>query len=205
MNVKQRYHELLEAHGRQGWWPLPHRADEDGFDADGYHPGRYDVVTTEQDRFAIYTGAVLTQNTTWQQAAKAQATLFDAGITGPSDVLDTPESRIADLITSARYYNTKAQYLKHLAHHQRQDGVPTRNDLLGVKGVGEETADTILCYAHDEPRVIADTYTRRWLHGHDITVSGYEGVRAYLDQRLPRDTVIRQEFHALIVAAMKQR
>ena len=203
MNVKSQYHQLLEEHGRQGWWPILNRANENGFDSNGYHPGRYDIITDE-NRFDVYTGAILTQNTSWTNAQQALQNLKDQSLCSPDSLLKATTDRVAKAIVPARYYNTKAQYLQAIANTYKTTTQPTRNNLLDTKGVGPETADTILLYAHNEPRIIADTYTKRWLADHGISVFEYDAIATYLDERFPRKTSLRKELHALIVAHQKQ-
>lgn len=203
MNVKQAYQDLLGRHGRQGWWPLLTRAGQDGFDKDGYHPGTYDVIATEQHRFEVYTGAILTQNTTWENAQKALQALQQHHLLNPSSLQSAEDDRIASLIEPAGYYNQKTTYLQAIADAFNNETTPTRHDLLTVTGVGDETADTILCYAHSEPRIIADEYTRRWLDNHGVKRTDYDDIQAYIDQRFPRNTEQRQELHALIVTDQK--
>ena len=76
--------------------------------------------------------------------------------------------------------------------------------MLDVKGVGKETADSILTYALDKPFFIVDTYTRRILYriGYDIP-KGYDELRLKIEENVPRDLYIYNEFHALIVEHAK--
>jgi endonuclease-3 related protein len=204
MDVETAYNELLDKHDRQGWWPLLTRRNEDGYDHDGYHPGRYDYIDADQHRFEVYAGSILTQNTQWQNAKKALQRLLNETILSPKSLIQADPETIKHLIEPARYYNQKTTYLKALSRFFQQKTQPTRNDLLNVTGVGPETADTILLYAHNEPRIIADQYTKRWLNANNVSLSEYERIATYLDNRFPRRTEERQELHALIVADQKR-
>ncbi|MDF1800441.1 MAG: endonuclease [Planctomycetota bacterium] len=80
-----------------------------------------------------------------------------------------------------------------------------RPELLAIHGVGPETADSILCYAGGRPVAIVDAYTRRVLARHHLVPhaakASYEELRAWLAARLAPDQLVREEFHALVVAA----
>jgi endonuclease-3 related protein len=203
MDVETAYDKLLEEHGRQGWWPLLTRRDEEGYDDSGYHPGIYDYTDTDQHRFEVYAGSILTQNTRWENANKALKGLLREDLLSPTSILDEDQEQIQQVIKPARYYNQKTTYLKSLAYCFQTTTHPTRNKLLDTKGVGPETADTILLYAQDEPRIIADEYTRRWLNQTNVSLSSYDNIKKFLDERFPRNTRKRQELHALIIAHQK--
>lgn len=203
MNLQQAYHGLLDDHGRQGWWPLLTRRDEQGFDDHGYHPGTYDYIDSDQHRFEVYAGSILTQNTAWSNAREALKALHDQGIIAPEDILKAHNDNVKDLIEPARYYKQKTRYLNAVARFYQDENRPVRDALLSVTGVGPETADTILLYAHNQPRIIADEYTKRWLHAHDVRLNDYNDIQGFIDDRFPRETMARQELHALIVADQK--
>ena len=203
MDVETAYDELLHEHGRQGWWPLLTRRTEEGYDDSGYHPGIYDYIDTDQHRFEVYVGSILTQNTSWTNANKALQGLLSEDLLSPTKILDEDADRIRKVIKPARYYNQKTTYLKSLASSFQATTHPTRNKLLDIRGVGPETADTILLYAHTEPHIIADEYTRRWLNQNNVSLSSYDNIKKFLDERFPRNTRKRRELHALIVAHQK--
>ena len=75
-----------------------------------------------------------------------------------------------------------------------------RNEWLSVKGIGEETADSILLYAFDLPYFVIDAYTRRFCAHHNLCgFDDYCDYRQYFESRLPRSVPLYKEYHALIV------
>ncbi len=221
--------EMANAYGRQGWWPVC--TEKASFlDANlpqtsrGYHPGLFDLPRTRKGRWEISTGAVLTQNTAWTNVEKALAALRAHRLLTPESILATPFAQLGSLIRPAGYYNQKSGYLKAVAQwflmwDQRLTRLrpsrcaldEVRPELLAVKGVGPETADSILLYAYALPTFVVDAYTRRVLVSLGaITKSArYAEVRQLLEAALaePDDraaTMAWQEAHALFVEHAKR-
>ncbi|MBI4181549.1 MAG: endonuclease III domain-containing protein [Candidatus Aenigmarchaeota archaeon] len=201
MDLRARYLALLEKHGRQGWWPVTREGGPT------YHPGDYSFPRTEEQQWEICMGAVLTQNTAWKNAEQALASLRQAGILLPEDVLRARAGRLARLVRPSGYFNQKARTLRELAApvageggvRRFLDGV-SRDELLRVKGIGPETADSLLLYAAKRPSFVVDAYTRRLFGGRLFPADApYEAVRRLFEERLPRDWRVYNEFHALIV------
>ncbi len=211
--IRELYGILLGAYGRQGWWPLPFRAGNRGFDGRGYHPGDYCQPRSTRGRLEICMGAVLTQNTAWTNVETALRNLDRSGIDSSEKIAACRIDRLARLIRPSGYYNQKARKLKELAALLARRGVmkgqnpPSREELLAVWGVGEETADSILLYAHRLPFFVVDAYTRRllsrigWIGGHE----GYGAIQAVFHAALPADHALFNEYHALIVEHAKRR
>jgi len=204
---------LLMAYGPRGWWPLPSRAGMDGRDADGYLRGPSIPVAGDDDsataaRFEIAVASVLAQNTAWNGAGKALASLGSAGLLSPSALAAADDRELFGAIKPAGTFRRKAGYLRALAvAWQALDGeTPTRGQLLGIPGIGFETADCIMVYCFGAPAFIADAYARRILAriGLTETGGGYESVRAWAEARLPRDAAWLAEAHALIVEHAKR-
>jgi endonuclease-3 related protein len=182
------YERLYARYGAQGWWP-----------GDG--------------RFEIIIGAILTQNTNWGNVEKAIANLKIAGCLTPKGLYALDTERLAELIRPAGYFNVKAQRLRHFLEwlFRRFDGDPDaaadlsaqrlREELLAIKGIGPETADSICLYAFDKPVFVVDAYTARILgrHGMIWPEAGYEEIREYFEGGLVRDVCLFNEFHALLV------
>jgi len=203
MELLQTYKKMLQELGPQGWWPVTTKTSPE------YHPGDYSYPKTEKQQWEICVGAILTQNTSWKNVGKALLSLSKSGITSLDDFLKMRESRLASMIRSSGYYNKKAIGLKELASFaSRQGGIKpflkdvSRNDLLKVKGVGPETADSILLYAGKRPYFVVDAYTRRLFNFPRKT--GYDDIREEFESSLPRNRKIYNEFHALIVKRGKE-
>ena len=174
--------------GEQHWWPA-------------------------QTRLEMMLGAILTQNTAWINVEKAIANLRKNG----SLDLDTLETasvdRIAEWIRPAGYFNQKAGTIKGMVDviRHRFDGsigklfaldTPTlRNELLSWKGIGPETADSILLYAGNRPVFVVDAYTKRFCsrHGWCDEKASYDKIAKLFTDNLPEDVPLFNEYHALIV------
>lgn len=183
------FETLLCAYGKRQWWPA-------------------------QTPFEMMVGAILTQNTAWTNVEKAIANFGER--LSPEYILSVSEEELASIIRPSGYYNQKAVKLKALAQWYAKysfcienaralEGNALREELLAVKGVGGETADSILTYALNKPFFVIDTYTKRIFHrlGYDIP-GAYEEIRLQIEQSLPRDLYLYNEFHALIVEHAKR-
>ncbi len=187
------YQLLYDAFGPQHWWP-------------------------GDTQFEIITGAILTQNTNWSNVEKAIANLKSADLLSPEKLYHIDTSQLAELIRPAGYYNIKAKRLKNLINWlfenydgklSNLEGLDTeqlRAELLSVKGVGRETADSILLYALDRPVFVVDAYTARvaFRHGLIEPDADYEQLRELFQSNLPQDTNLFNEYHALLVRLGKK-
>jgi len=174
------YETLLKFFGKQYWWP----ADT-------------------QDEIII--GAILTQNTSWQNVEKAIENLKKADLCNLDEIRNAPQGTIEDLIRSCGFYKQKSLYLKEIAtffknFNKNTDTANFRKALLNVKGVGFETADSILLYAFSRPVFVIDAYTKRLVQRHGFFYSkDYNELAHFFMQNLPRDVELFKEYHALIV------
>ncbi|MDR1686913.1 MAG: endonuclease III domain-containing protein [Desulfovibrio sp.] len=170
--------------------------------------------------FEIAVGAVLTQNTAWRNVEKAVARLREAGVLDPEIMNTLSEAELAELIRPSGFYRIKAARLRGLLDFFRScagweqsrdkagleclracDPDSLRSDLLAVRGIGEETADSVLLYALDMPTFVVDAYTRRIFSRHGFIPADlpYDEIREFFMDALPPDTALYNEYHALIV------
>jgi len=161
----------------------------------------------------IAVGAVLTQNTAWKNVARAMANLKAAGVLDLQSLRALPPSQLAELIRPAGYYNLKEKRLRNLLDMlaRESDGDlarlwqrplnEVRQLLLSVKGVGPETADSIMLYAGGLPTFVIDAYTFRVLgrHGLASEQDAYHDLQTLFMDNLPQDPALYNELHALIV------
>jgi len=187
------YQLLFEHFGPQHWWP-------------------------GQTQFEIITGAILTQNTNWTNVEKAIANLKSAHLLTPKGLHDIEVSELAELIRPAGYFNIKAKRLKNFISwfFENYDGEPARlesldtdqlrAELLAIKGVGRETADSILLYAFDREIFVVDAYTARVAirHGLIEPEADYEQLRDLFQSNLPPEAKMFNEYHALLVRVGKE-
>jgi len=185
------------------------------FKGRGYHPGEFSLPKTRKGKFEVCMGAILTQNTAWTQVEKALINLFAAKINTPEKILETDSETIATLISPAGYRNQKTKYLKNIAEWFKEiyTSYPIpytqelRDELLKVKGVGRETADSILLYAFFMPTFVIDTYTKRALAALKIfdEKTPYETLRLWFMENLELSVPLFQEYHALFVEHGKRK
>ena len=166
--------------------------------------------------FEVMVGAVLTQRTAWRNVERALANLRDAGVTDMATLLAIPLDRLEALIRSSGTYRQKATRLRDLFTmvHQRGGGsleafldLPRetlRQELLGVRGIGAETADSIVLYAADMPVFVVDAYTRRVLERLGVEPGrSYDRVASWFTDGIPRDAGLYNNYHAVIVELAK--
>ena len=157
-------------------------------------------------------GAVLTQNTAWTNVVRALDNLKAASLLDLHALHHIPQEQLALHIRPSGYYNLKAGRLKNLmqaivAHGGDLESLFARDDedlralLLAVTGIGPETADSICLYAANRPIFVIDAYTRRILsrHGRPEAAWGYDDLRAFFEEALPRDVRLYKDLHAYLV------
>lgn len=204
MNAMQAYRLLLKFHGPQGWWPLSGkdrtgRAEKRPEHEPKHHNGR---PLTSKDRLEIMIGAILTQNTSWTNAEKAISLLNKHDMIDELKLNKIRVDELAVIIRSAGYYNQKARAIKALLsklHLIRLDNL--RQVLLSSRGIGPETADSIILYAFNLPSFVVDAYTKRIFSRLGLISNGsYDDVKVFFEGSLPQDPELFNEYHALIVA-----
>ena len=185
MNI---YNRLYKAYGPRHWWP-------------GETP------------FEVMVGAILTQNTSWKNVEKAIQFLKDSGDLHLERIYRLKTSPLASLIRPSGFFRVKAKRLKAFVNFlfEEYDGdigkmggesLPVlRQKLLGVNGLGPETADSILLYGLEKPVFVVDAYTKRILsrHGMISEKASYEEIQRLFMDHLPRDERLFNEYHALLV------
>jgi endonuclease-3 related protein len=187
------FDRMLARYGEQHWWPA-------------------------DTPFEMMVGAVLTQATAWTNVEIAIARLKDADALSPAAIRGMDTDTLAALIYSSGFYNAKARKLKALAQFLGEAyddnidamrlvyGAKLRRELLGVKGIGEETADAILLYALGKPSFVIDGYTRRLISRLGIAPESeaYSAYQKLFSDNLQQDTAMFAEYHALIVQHGKE-
>lgn len=205
------YEKLYKLYGPQGWWPIKnyHGTNPTKTGATrGYHPENYDIPKQRNDIFEVILGTILTQNTTWLQANNALTHLNQLNVIEPEKLLDLDDTTIKAAIRCAGFLNQKSIYLREITEFfiKLKGRIPTRKELLKVKGVGNETADSILLYAYKQPEFVVDAYTRR-IFSHLKIVDeriNYMKLKHFFESNLPSDVPVYQEYHALIVEHAKR-
>jgi len=187
-------HEALaEAYGTQdAWWPA-------------------------ESPFEVCVGAILVQNTTWQQVARAIANLKEAGALDLHAILTLPPDAVEELVRPSGTFRQKARRLETFCRHVlihwdgdlaamlAQEGTPLRAELLAIWGIGEETADAITLFAAHRPAFIVDAYTTRIVRRVGLVMDDgtRHDIRRLFTEAIAPDAAIMREVHALLVTHAK--
>jgi len=184
------FDSLYKHYGPQHWWP-------------GDSP------------FEVMVGAILTQNTAWSNVERAIGNLIAKDKLQPRAIINARHDHLANWLRPSGYFNIKAQRLKSYCRWYVEAGEYAglepletgvlRTALLGVKGVGPETADDILLYAFERPVFVIDAYTRRLFArlGLYAGTEDYDTLRLGFERALGPDAGLFNEYHALIVRHAK--
>ena len=209
--INKIYSWLMKLYGPQGWWPvLSHKGKKPDITGDlrGYHPKDYSYPRNTNQRFEICVGAILTQNTAWKNVEKALINLKSAKVLTPRKLIQLSDKELKELIRPAGYYNQKAVYLINFTEFflSLKGKIPSRDEVLHCKGVGDETADSILLYAYSKPEFVIDTYTKRVFSnlGFIKPDEKYSAIKKLFETFVERDVRVYQEYHALIVEHAKR-
>jgi len=182
------YNRLYRAFGPQNWWP-------------------------GETSFEMMVGAILTQNTSWRNVEKAIRNLKERKVLSCHGIHQLRKSQLAALIRPSGYFRIKAERLKEfvdflilnyggdLGRMRSEPLEGLREKLLSVRGIGPETADSILLYGLKKPIFVVDAYTRRVLIRHRVISekASYDEVQRFFMDSLPADESLFNEYHALIV------
>ncbi|MCL5099237.1 MAG: endonuclease III domain-containing protein [Candidatus Omnitrophica bacterium] len=153
-SLQMAYRLMRRRFGHQNWWP-------------GETP------------FEVCVGAILTQNTNWGNVERAIQNLKREQLMDPRKLFALPESQLAELIRPAGYFNVKSRRLRSFLRvlveefdgsldRMFQGETPAvRRRLLEIKGIGPETADSMLLYAGGHTSFVIDAYTRRIFQRHE--------------------------------------
>jgi endonuclease III related protein len=174
--IRRIFRTLEAAMGPQHWWPAG-------------------------SPFEVVVGAYLTQNTAWRNVELAMEKLRGAGVLSVQGIRGAALEELEALVRPAGYYRQKAARLKNFVAHldARHGGSlatmfaqpveALRKELLGLNGIGPETADSILLYAASQEVFVVDAYTRRIFERHRLahTGTGYEEIRAAVETALAEE------------------
>ncbi len=181
----QVYNKLLAALGAKHWWPA-------------------------DTPFEVVVGAVLTQQTKWENVEKAILNLKKHGLMEPEPLSKAGLQEIEAHIRCTGFYRQKAKRVKNIStfffENPRILEKPAdelRKTFLSLDGIGEETADSIVLYAADKPRFVIDAYTKKICRCLGIE-GDYMKLQSVFEASIPEDVPLYKEFHALIVEYGKQ-
>ncbi|HXG31670.1 MAG TPA: endonuclease III domain-containing protein [Thermodesulfobacteriota bacterium] len=191
--IREFYNALYKRYGPQGWWPASNELE-------------------------CMLGAILTQNTAWKNVERALENLKREGLISIEKLASIPLHSLANLIRPSGYFNQKAVKIKNLVRFIiedyggdlrrmfEEDKEKLREGLLGIKGIGPETADSIMLYAGNKPVFVVDSYTYRVLSRHGLIPeeAGYGEIQELFMDSFPEDARLFNEYHALLVKLGKE-
>jgi len=181
------YERLYSHFGPRHWWPA-------------------------ESALEMIMGAILVQNVSWKNTSAVLKILEAKGLINISAILMIADDELAELIRPARYYRSKVKSMKSFAGfvHDKYGGdvgvllkqpmQVLRKELLGIYGIGEETADSIILYGSLQPIFVVDAYTRRIFQrlGFFGGKISYREMQEFFMDHISVDTQLYNEFHALI-------
>ncbi len=191
--IRKFYQELHKKFGPQDWWP-------------------------GETALECILGAILTQNTSWKNVEKAIDNLKRENLISVEDLSLIQTDELAELIRPSGYYNQKALKIKSFISFLVEEFAGSldsmfaadksllRDKLLSIKGIGPETADSIMLYAGGIPVFVVDAYTWRVLYRHGLAPeqTSYGEIQEIFTVSLQEDAAIFNEYHALLVKLGKE-
>ncbi len=204
------YNTLLSSYGSQGWWPIL-----------SLKSGKciYNGISPDSNKtfFEIVLGAILTQSVSFSNVEKALLNLKHNKQLSLNALRDIAVEELAEYIKPTGYYNQKAikvknfitwynKYNRSFLKLKSMETLQLRDELLTVKGIGPETAYSIILYCLSKKIFVIDAYTKRLLSrvGIILEKTGYSDVQELFHKNFKGDVNEYKEFHALIVQHCKK-
>ena len=186
-NLMAIYDLMFGYFGYRGWWP-------------------------GETIFEICVGAILTQSVSWKNVTKAIDNLKRANLLELERMYRAASEEIEQCIIPAMYFRMKTRKLKAFVDYVvdiyqgdivkmfNKDLISLRDELLGIYGIGPETADSIILYAAEKPVFVVDAYTKRIFSRMGIFRDGvtYDEMQNYFMKGISPDVQLYNEYHALI-------
>jgi len=179
------YNKLLDQFGHKKWWPA-------------------------DTPFEVVVGAILTQQTKWENVEKAIRNLKENRLMAEEPLAIAKIENLEDLVRCTGFFRQKAKRLKAVSTFFYENPYildkpveELRETLLSLNGIGKETADSIVLYAANKPKFVIDAYTKRICSC--VGIDGdYGALQSLFESSIPKDVPLYKEFHALIVEYGKQ-
>ena len=201
--IKKIYDILLKNYGPQKWWPVTSESE--------ITPRYSGGPKTGKQQLEVIFGAILTQNTSWKNVEKAIINLNKNNLIDIKKIIEIENKKLANIIKSSGYHNQKAERLKifsefllknyngNLKKLFEKNIDELRKELLEIKGIGPETADSIILYSAQKPIFVIDAYTKRIFSRIGFKEKTYDEFQNAFHKNLAKDVNLFNEYHALIV------
>ena len=169
-----------------------------------------------ESKLEVIVGSILTQNTNWKNVEYSISNIKSAHVMDVDKLINMDNSSIKHLIKPSGFYNQKTNTIKELLiaiknkykNIENMSKMPTdelRKFLLNIKGVGNETADSILLYAFNKPIFVIDAYTKRIMsrvYGTNKKIK-YDELQSIFMNSLRSDPNVYKRMHAYFVELAK--
>jgi endonuclease-3 related protein len=191
-SLQEIYDILFKTFGPQHWWPA-------------------------KTKFEMVAGAILTQKTSWKNVEKALESLKRENLSDVRSIAVAETRMLENAIYSSGFFRQKAERLKEFCSHVERNyhgNIDTflsqsqntlEKELLSLKGIGHETADSILLYAARHPVFVVDSYTMRICKRLGVP-QGERRVelRRLFEEEIEKNVELYGEYHALLVMLAKK-
>jgi endonuclease-3 related protein len=176
--------------------------------------------------FEVVVGAILTQQTKWENVQKSLLNLKKHNRLSLQTLNSLDHTSLSLMIKPSGFYNKKAKVLKDLTKAILRDFGDfdtfkmevSREWLLEQKGVGRESADSILCYGCKREVMVVDNYTNRLLEAFGYEFESYDELQEWVVEGIQNKIkdikslykgevnsfTIYSRFHGKIVEYMKE-
>src|SRR3989344_6190781 len=202
------YNKLYNSYKEQGWWPIISKDNRVI-----YNKTFKNREKTQDEKLQICLGAILTQNTVWKNVEKALINLNKNKLISIKRLDKVLDKKLALLIKPSGYYNQKVKTIKNFISFVKKYrninelflDKKIREKLLKVKGIGPETADSMILYAGNKPIFVVDAYTKRiFTRLNKLKSQTYDELQGLLHKNMEKDSKLFNEYHALIVKHAKE-
>ncbi len=163
-------------------------------------------------KLEVVIGAILTQQTTWKNVEKAIIKLKNNNSLTFNYIVNCNLEDFGEMIKEVGFYKQKAKYIKNIFQFIEKnyksldnlfnlDKQELRKILLSLKGIGDETADSIILYAAEKTKFVIDAYTKRIMHRlFNINKNiKYNDLQEYFERNIKNNLVLYKDFHAQFV------
>lgn len=168
--------------------------------------------------FEVVVGAVLTQNSQWTRVEQSLENLRAARMLSPEALAQADVQVLSERIRPSGLFKNKSRVLQRFSaalletfgdFETFKEDV-SREWLLAQKGVGPETADSMLCYACERDAMVVDAYTARLLAALGYAFETYDDLQAWCTAGMAETFGAEQLpfvyacFHGMIVEYVKR-
>lgn len=153
--------------------------------------------------FEVVVGAILTQQTKWERVEESLYNLGRSNLLSPELLSSGDLEQISACIKPSGFYNTKAHRLQTLSSNILKDFGSfdnfqknvSREWLLEQKGVGAESADSILCYGCKRDIFVVDSYTARLLEALGYEFNNYAQLQKWMQEGIKENLQKAKELY----------